>query len=51
LLREADIVPSTGLRKGLVTVSALRGHADVATTEIYTPPNEWDLPEVVNGLT
>jgi len=43
LLREAET--------DLVTVSALLGHASVATTEIYTQPSERDLAEAVNGLT
>ena len=42
LLREA--------KTDLVTVSALLGHASVATTEIYTQPNERELTEAVNGL-
>ena len=43
LLREAET--------DLVTVSALLGLNSVATTEIYTQPNEQDLAEAVNGLT
>jgi site-specific recombinase XerD len=34
----------------LVTVSALLGHASVATTEIYTQPSERDLTEAVEKL-
>ncbi len=43
LLREAET--------NLVTVSALLGHASVATTEIYTQPSERDMTPAINGLT
>jgi len=42
LLREAGA--------DLVTVAALMGHSSVATTAIYTQPNEADLVEAVEGL-
>ena len=42
LLREAEA--------DLVTVSALLGHSNVATTAIYTQPGEADLVEAVEGL-
>jgi integrase/recombinase XerC len=34
----------------LVTVATLMGHASVATTTIYTQPNEADLAKAVEGL-
>jgi len=42
LLREAQA--------DLVTVAALLGHSSVATTAIYTQPNEADMAEAVEGL-